>query len=1200
MAENDHDRSSTSSPDPLATYLEAAPIAGPSRRASTKSPVKLTPLKTRDKSETVAVKDIVFTTPSKSAAQNDKQSPPWKIHVTVSASRDNSPSKNKMSPSNRIAAHTTTTTVPLKGLDSSPSQGPKRRGRPRKSIGTPVKRDLTPVVRKRARKNTLETGENSQVTVDEATPQKRGRGRPRKSLPSADAESNDTISGTPGTAAKASAQSTKNPTKKGKARKKSRLAIEVPENEDIFYSEAQQSTSVPSPGNRSVLSDVNNTSVNSRQLQQKSTSPLDEFGGSSQKESSLDFTPAKKTPGKTPAGNLNNVQNSDLERPSTRRSSTKKARNSLLERVTDLSHFDPTNDHHEFDSILEGEGFSMVSLDTVPSVKQHLSNLEDQGTEHQAEPSQSDHDAEPTESIKKRGRPKKLSPKGTTDPTKLQPSGNYLSSSPEPSSINSTNLPFSPPIIQPRNNLPRINHTPSVNSSAVRPPSFQKKQALPDPKTTADTPKLSRIVHAGIALQRVVESPSTTELANNTPPAQTEAPRSNSESRDIKNRLDELFKGFGSGTKRESRAGLRLGEELAQQHAQQHSDSSGHEYLGPATNRNPLAQSHSSGTELPTPEASDESALTNAAGPSINPTSESQIAQDDDGAMDWQMDTPVNQTPERPQTKAPQHYGLGQKNMDQRRSQREVEWQRERNAVSQQIKSAKSDQVILVESDNDQSLEDEMDEDEEDDEDIWQQEAHDSFENDSGPVIGNVAQEEALKPRRSKIPSPWRRGQSVDYSDEPTQEASGLYWRLDQRNKQAFREREEERRRRTDFDISDLLADVQPDGISTSTPAPRKAAHMPNRSLSPVKSSFRRSESPVKDLLSTAKSVRFSQYIDEKSASERDDTMEDTTEDTFEEGMRQSVGEDELDDDFSPSGTEEEDDEDDEYVDRINNQVEESIISDDEDTIIPDQGHETKPVHALNDSLGGSMVSENESSTFPTQNDTPTPMTRPAKEMSMSRRVLQIPQAKPAAAEKLRFVSPASAPAPQQPKEPQQQIPASSPSDSQSASSSWFSYLAPSWLVPSKSSSTKPRLQPREQTKQSPPSLLPITGPWLKCHWKALDSLYQQSKISPSSFPYHNNPDGDRLLGKPITTNGFRGTVTGKELGIAMTFLDKLKHQGSDGRKGWGWGKEKEDEVAWTLEDVVKRVWCLEIGEVVRERERIEQERSMLSNDRSF
>jgi len=102
--------------------------------------------------------------------------------------------------------------------------------------------------------------------------------------------------------------------------------------------------------------------------------------------------------------------------------------------------------------------------------------------------------------------------------------------------------------------------------------------------------------------------------------------------------------------------------------------------------------------------------------------------------------------------------------------------QREREAVSKQIEEANTSQVIVINSASQD--EQEPSEDDEDDYDIWQAEARSSelTDQNSPEAVMALLTNEALKPKRSKIPRSWRKESQVVYSDEieATQQDSSL------------------------------------------------------------------------------------------------------------------------------------------------------------------------------------------------------------------------------------------------------------------------------------------------------------------------------------------------------------------------------------------------------------------------------------------
>jgi hypothetical protein len=127
------------------------------------------------------------------------------------------------------------------------------------------------------------------------------------------------------------------------------------------------------------------------------------------------------------------------------------------------------------------------------------------------------------------------------------------------------------------------------------------------------------------------------------------------------------------------------------------------------------------------------------------------------------------------------------KRIDLEMTRRQAEWQLEREAVSWQIRMANSSQVIVIDSEEDTpqasfrkhegTIEGYGDEptDHGDYADIWQQEArHAEPRSDSSSFI-EVTQDDIVKPRRSEIPSPWKRGEDVDNSQDEDM-LPNTYW----------------------------------------------------------------------------------------------------------------------------------------------------------------------------------------------------------------------------------------------------------------------------------------------------------------------------------------------------------------------------------------------------------------------------------------
>ncbi|KAI4169787.1 MAG: hypothetical protein LQ343_005436 [Gyalolechia ehrenbergii] len=381
--------------------------------------------------------------------------------------------------------------------------------------------------------------------------------------------------------------------------------------------------------------------------------------------------------------------------------------------------FDSDSEPREFDSVLESEGFSMVSVSSLPSAQSASGNVTDSGT-----------------------------------------SFNNLSASPPKRHVTPSpaqHLPIPPPPPKP---APMLQSGREVN------------------KSTTGTPRLARVVRAGIALQGVL-SPVNHRQGSRQPSWRFNSSSPISASMSPKERLDDLFSGFGPGTRRELRAGLRLGEELAKRQnvvmrPDSHLDTQNNEDI---FNANPDVRypqlpdtDRAGGYSLKVPG----SAMT--ASPSFSnnqlPSPARSEVDADDDRMSWRVDTlPQHAAPPRP----PKELGTAcsanavSSPIDPTMVEREAEWRREREAVSRQIQDANSSQVIIIHSDDDEEDDDRSvssaEVDIEEDGDIWQEEAQNSQTSqktsDTPPIF---RQTEAPKPRRSQLPSPWMR-KSKDLSE---------------------------------------------------------------------------------------------------------------------------------------------------------------------------------------------------------------------------------------------------------------------------------------------------------------------------------------------------------------------------------------------------------------------------------------------------
>ncbi|KAH8695447.1 hypothetical protein BGW36DRAFT_264073, partial [Talaromyces proteolyticus] len=297
--------------------------------------------------------------------QSEGNLSPWRIRVTVEAEQDEDENAQG-SPRKKLKPSTMITKVPLKDEEWNPPSAKKRRGRPRKS--DVQDQDATP--------NKGSPGRTPKRKP--ASPEKRPRGRPRKSVQS--------------TMVAQSIETDEHPVTSPTS-----LDGAFETNSPVPSMEADHVSLADSQLELDPFLDI----VGSGTLGtgQRATRSLYRFSPPSASENShpesikvtrvIEGT-SDSTPLKTLAA-ARRVQATSPENtlhaghtPRVRRSYPTPASSSLVDENQGSSRkqlhqegdkarttiVDPTDEHHEFDTIMESEGFSMVSLDTLPSAKQ--------------------------------------------------------------------------------------------------------------------------------------------------------------------------------------------------------------------------------------------------------------------------------------------------------------------------------------------------------------------------------------------------------------------------------------------------------------------------------------------------------------------------------------------------------------------------------------------------------------------------------------------------------------------------------------------------------------------------------------------------------------------------------------------------------------------------------------------------------------
>ncbi|OAX80666.1 hypothetical protein ACJ72_05000 [Emergomyces africanus] len=755
------DRSDSSSPDPLGypgnpDYILSSATKPFLQRRSSFSPQKslsptrrLSPSKADARSaQSIRFQDIILpSTPSGRFAGKHRLSPtktttlnsenntsPWRIRVTVEAEQDEGDENFLDSVrSGTKSRRGKTTKVPLKDENGSTEPSPKRRRTGKSDLSQRV-----PTPRKPRSKVQTPSGNTG-------TAEKKKRGRPRKIQSSV--EESDVVN---------------NMTFADSVRKKMQeedpfldiATDDIGTNEvavDNMLADISDQSPVPTfihPSSNDSSSPTPNERRNSRNPDPRFQSISPVAAGPTSFTSSP-FSPRAHTgltpentidAGHTPGPHVRGyptptssslLEEGGVEIPTGHSSGTIKQQN----RPAPQPLRDPTTQHREFDSILESEGFSMVSLGSLPSARQQLNNS------FQSAVSQGMINSINTATRKEKEKEKeKLAPHIPLSTFGPSHKGNVYISSPQP-----------PPTLQlsqqPKRSPRRPHQTLGEGFSSSQHPPTPAIQA-PRPLGKRRLVKLVRVVRAGIALRGVLD-----RRKRNSSPGHPQI----DDSEAARQRLDSLFQGFGIETQRELRAGLVLGKNLR----------SAFERL-----RAPpgvLASSESNSVGSPD--------IGNSVREKASPYSVIQTKRDLDGKTAQLTGTlgNKNQSPQQP--------------ISFEMVRREGQWQRERDAISRQIQQANASQVIVIESDDgspernapgNEEVEEHRENDfanEEDYEDIWQQEARDTESQPESASFVELSREEIIKPPKKVLPSPWKRNEGPDLSqDEEATPGPRPYW----------------------------------------------------------------------------------------------------------------------------------------------------------------------------------------------------------------------------------------------------------------------------------------------------------------------------------------------------------------------------------------------------------------------------------------
>ena len=781
-----------SSPDPLS--MSNGNISSNSPTKPVRRPLITTRKALTEVSGNAQVQEFYVTTPTnpgrhaspmKSPRERRQSTSPWRIRLTVQAEQVDEMQRPDKSPVRRLTERTTTITVPLKGGDdTSPATEKKGRGRPRKSLDSPVKRAGTPKPKTGGRRKTM-PGSLKKQEIDEhsetATSPKKSRGRPKKAVKPTDMEPNLSLSQNNdldvwlGSSLVGGEETAEKRSKNARTRSRGRR-------QEITPMKIAVDSDIESPSSSVYPEDVPNESAWTLGIRHSERDQMN------QKVSQSYEVPTPRIDQHLSSGTPRG-QSSSGQQGSTidRETSPSRPRDD----AQDHTEFDPTSQHREYDSILESEGFSMVSVSSLPSV-----------------------------------------------------GGNSVSPPQQYGSL--------------RERTPTITSSPSVPPAPVVTNTDSSPRQL---EIVSDgTPKLVKVVRAGIALQGVLsprersqnldspfQEPSKPSplLTSENPGAQSAVSGHVPKDKSPEERVDGFFRGFGAGSRRELKAGLRLGEELAKRQRQTSEKSvvglkEGDDIPQTSSRNYPQLPASDSRKDHSSPRFEKQVRYPLLSNNQL-PSPERSLVDEDEDRMSWKPDTPIKQ--EAPATASAEilvsdtSIGPNASAIDYTMMARKEEWQREREAVSKQIEMANKSQVIIIDSNDEEEAEQDLDEDV-NDSDIWQAEAEsaDQSREPTPEASDALLQPEVLKPRRSKIPSPWRRNSQVIYSDEVEPAESDLFWQPNQSQARAA-ERRNARKGQTQ-EYSDITADSVIDNSLENTRKAERQIQLEAAKALPVEDSL--------------------------------------------------------------------------------------------------------------------------------------------------------------------------------------------------------------------------------------------------------------------------------------------------------------------------------------------------------------------------
>ncbi|KAF2020787.1 hypothetical protein BU24DRAFT_416468 [Aaosphaeria arxii CBS 175.79] len=603
-SDNMSDSNPGSSPDPLNASITESAIR---RRITRPSRDPLTSSSPSKVNRSLNFIDQMQLSPSKSMVMNTGReggASPWRIKVTVQAEPGSgSENSNLDSPSVKRFTRTTTTTVPLK--DDDTSSPIKRRGRPRKSGSGPSakpKRSGTPIKRRSPSKrgSSISAPDEDPFTAAMDIQPKRRRGRPRKSVqlepenmtPDVEQtsiedaspmenpiddhqEENEEIISDDSREVRGSIDrvspllphGTPTPSIQsltGSSRASSEDSIDKPNEPPSRRRLVGRSVTIASGSITTPTANATSRNLRERRGTPHAKVAAISLDSSEDDEDSLDTPPDSDE--ENAVGDIQPIPSPSME-PSSQSAPGEEDDIDDRQNATVYAFEEGTTRLPDDTTILESEHFSMISVDSLRSngspvspVNRSIVQTLDRQALQSAVVEQPQHD---TSQQSVRAQRSSMASQLQADLSSTRSSSASLA-------------PESVPVIKARREITPVMQTRSPSN----PPAIVSAPYSP---SEVQTPKIGRVVKAGVALQGVVDPERLTpsnQVSNQRTPNHT-------------NPLDDLFRGFSEGTRRQLQAGLRLGEQLALESE----DSQASQRLPPAMSSPVKAQERNSDAE---------------------------------------------------------------------------------------------------------------------------------------------------------------------------------------------------------------------------------------------------------------------------------------------------------------------------------------------------------------------------------------------------------------------------------------------------------------------------------------------------------------------------------------------------------------------------------------------------------------------------